>query len=78
MKCRGFVLNQKFIVVSKETLGRVIVLVDEAQKLSESLENNNQETRILLHSLVSDSRKGRKLSGPVGLLGSPKKKKGSV
>ncbi len=48
----------KYITVRKETLAKIVILTDQAQKLSEALENNNQELRILLHSLVKDSAGG--------------------
>lgn len=47
-------MNQKYISVSKEKLAKIIILVDRAETLSEEMENNNQEVRILLHSLISD------------------------
>ena len=49
----------KFISVDRGVLGEIIVLVDEGEKLSEKLEDHNQELRILLHRLVRGS-KGRK------------------
>lgn len=52
---------RKFITVDKDLLARVVVLVDEAEVLSEKLEDNNQELRILLHSLVSTARKKKLL-----------------
>lgn len=67
----------KYITVSKETLAKIIILADQAQKLSEALESNNQELRILLHSLVKDSARGG-LRGRTRerLLFLPKKKMG--
>lgn len=57
-------MKQKFIGVSKEMLGKIIILADEGEKLSMALENNNQDMRVLLHALVSESRIGARLNDP--------------
>ncbi len=67
-------MKQKYVVVNKETLGKIVILTDQGQKLAEALEDNNQELRILLHSLILDSNKKSKIKYREHLL-LPKPKK---
>lgn len=48
-----------FLRVNKKVLGQIIILVDDAEKLSEKLEENNQAVRVLLHSLVFNAKSTR-------------------
>ena len=49
--------NARFsIMVDEERKFDNIILIDDAEKLSMALEDNNQECRILLHSLISKSK----------------------
>ena len=45
-----------FLTVKKEILRKIIVLVDEGETLSEQLEKNNQELRLLTYSLIKETK----------------------
>jgi len=45
-----------FLTVKKEILKKIIVLVDEGETLSEQLEKNNQELRLLTYSLIKETK----------------------
>ncbi len=49
--------QSQFITVKKDKLAQLIILIDNAQILSEKLEDNNQECRIIAHSLVTSARR---------------------
>ena len=72
MAKKKILLKQKFIVVSKETLEEIVILADQGQELAEALENNNQELKILLHTLVSEGKTKSKLKYHEHLLSLPK------
>ncbi len=52
----------EFLTVKKDTLKGIIFLVDEAETLSEKLEKNNQELRILTHKLIKNVKRGNQLT----------------
>lgn len=71
---KKILLKQKFMGINKETLGKIVILADQGQKLSEALEDNNQELKILLHALVSEGKTKSKLKYHEHLLSLPKGK----
>ena len=61
-------LKQKYISANKETLAKIVIHADQGQKLAEALEDNNQELKILLHSLIYDSNKQKNGKRCVGFI----------
>lgn len=61
-------MTSKFITVQREKLAKIIILADNAEKLSEQLETNNQDCRVLLHSLISDAKRKNQIRDPGKLL----------